>query len=207
MLCYLTQVVELVLDLGQARFRTAVVINSSIDENTIELAFLYLLPELRVEIFTLQDLYPGSHLGIGEVFPVTGLEDVVLDYGELRHRLHVVIDVTFAHQAMLGEVVTGFLYLIPVVIVSLRVVDVGLHQSDIKPSLSATRFTLELGGADLVFIASARRAYSILDHKALLIGGSHLIEEKRDQLDFHITEFSLENGAFTIHATSFCIVV
>ena len=78
---------------------------------------------------------------------------------------------------MLGKVVTGFLNLFPSVIVTLRVGEVGLHQSDVKPSLSAHCFTLELGGVDLVFKASAR---GILDHKAFLVSRVHLIEQKRD---------------------------
>jgi len=200
---YLTQAAELVLDLSQTGFGIAVVICLSVDRDTIELAFLDLLPEIGVEIFALQDLDPCSHLGIGEVLPVTGLEDVVLDYGELRHRLHVVIDITLAHQSMFGEVIAGLLNLLSGVVVALRVVDVGLHQGDEQPSLGSLRFTLELGGVDLVLKASAG---SILDHKALLIGGSHLIEKKRDQLDFHIAEFSLSQylvlGSDDIHCTS-----
>jgi len=104
---------------------------------------------------------------------------------------------------MLGEVIAGLLNLFPSVIVTLGIVDVGLHQSDIKPSLSATRFTFELGGVDLVFKASA---IGVLDHKALLVGGSHLIEEKRDQLNFNVAEFSFLDDltVFTkwVHCTS-----
>ena len=137
MLRYLAEAIEFVLDPGKAGFRTAVVIGPAIDGDSIELTFLDLLPEFRVEVFTLQHLDPGSHLGIGEVFPVAGLEDVVLDYGKLRHRLHVVIDVTLAYQTMLGKVVAGLLNLFPGVVITLRVVDVGLHQGDEKPSLGS----------------------------------------------------------------------
>jgi len=137
MLRYLAEAIEFVPDPGKARFRIAVVIGSAIDGDSIELAFLDLLPEFRVEVFTLQHLDPGSHLGIGEVFPVAGLEDVVLDYGKLRYGLHVVIDVTLAHQAMFGKVVAGLLNLFPGVIVILGIVDVGLHQGDKEPSLGS----------------------------------------------------------------------
>ena len=56
---------------------------------------------------------------------------------------------------MLGEVITGLLNLFPGVIVTLGIVDVGFDQSDVKPSLSATCFTRERGGVDLVFEDSA----------------------------------------------------
>jgi hypothetical protein len=109
---------------------------------------------------------------------------------------------------MLGKVITGLLNLFPSVIVPLAVMDVGFHQSDVKTSLSARCFTLELGGVDLVFKASAT---GILDHKALLVSRVHLIKEERDQLDFHITQFALLDdpalGSEYIHSTSYGVVI
>jgi len=105
----------------------AVVIGSSVNGDTIELAFLDLLPKLGVEIFTLEDLYPRANFSIGKMLSVAGLEDVVLDHGKLRHRLHVVVDIALADQAVLGEVITGLLNLFPGVIVTLGIVDIGFH--------------------------------------------------------------------------------
>ncbi|MDD3474849.1 MAG: hypothetical protein PHP08_03045 [Candidatus Dojkabacteria bacterium] len=135
----------------------------------------------------LQDLDLSSHLGIGEEIPVRDLENVVLEYGELRHWLYVVIDVIIADQAMRGEVIPGSLYLILGVVISLRIVDVGLYQYDEQSLLGTAGFDLELGEVDHVFEASAG---SVFDHKALLISGTHLIKEKRDQLDFHIVQLT-----------------
>jgi len=88
-----------------------------------------------------------------------------------------VVHIALADQSVLGEVIAGLLNLVSGVVIALRVVDVGLHQGNEEPSLGATRFTLELGGVDLVFKAPSG---GILDHKALLVGGSHFSEEERD---------------------------
>ena len=95
MLC-LAKRIQLVLDLGKARFGMAVVIGSSVNGDTIELAFLDLLPKLGVEIFTLEDLYPRANFSIGKMLSVAGLENVILHYGELRDGLHIMIHIAFA---------------------------------------------------------------------------------------------------------------